>query len=271
MQPADREAHVATGVTLAYREQGDPAGQAVLLLHPWAESLRSFDRLAAVLPPSWRVLSLDQRGHGGADQPAGGYQLASLAADVEAFTDSVDLPAAVIVGSSSGGYIAQQVAMTSPRRVNGLVLIGPPRSLRGRPPFADEVDRLTDPIDPEWVRQSLTWFPRYHKVRHWYLEDRIREGLRLPAHVWRDTLTGLTTAAAPTQTGTITAPTLIILGDRDTLLNGEDQRQLLSAIPRARLIVYHGTGHLVLWEQPDQLASDLTAFIENLQTTATKT
>jgi pimeloyl-ACP methyl ester carboxylesterase len=269
-QPAVPEVHVATGVTLRYLEQGDPSGTAILLLHPWGESLRCFDRLIALLPLSFRVLSLDQRGHGGAEKPVGGYELAAFAADVEAFLDAVDVAAAVLVGSSSGGYVAQQVALARPSRVTGLVLVGAPRSLHGRPPFADEVERLTDPVDPSWVRESLTWFPRFHDVPNWYIEDRVRDGLRLPAHVWRDTLTGLMTALAPTDIGTITAPTLIIWGDRDDLLPGEDQRQLAAAIPGSRLVVYEDTGHLVLWEQPDRVATDLTAFVEGLETAATR-
>ena len=263
-QPVIREAHVATGVTLRYVEHGDRAGRPILLLHPWGESLRCFDRLIAVLPPSLRVLSLDQRGHGGAAKPAGGYELASFAADVEAFMDTAGLAPAVLVGSSSGGYVAQQVAVNSPRRVTGLVLVGSPRSLHGRPPFADEVGRLTDPVDTAWVRESLTWFPRFHDVPDWYIEDRVRDGLLLPAHVWRDTLTGLITALPPTSTGTITAPTLIIWGDRDDLLSGEEERRLAAAIPGSRLVVYQDTGHLVLWEQPDRVATDLTAFVEGL-------
>jgi pimeloyl-ACP methyl ester carboxylesterase len=255
------------GATLRYLEQGDPAGRAILLLHPSGESLHCFDRLIALLPPSLRVLSLDQRGHGGSAKPTGGYQLASFAADVEAFMDTAGVAAAVLAGSSSGGYLAQQVALDSPSRVTGLVLVGSPRSLHGRPPFAEEVERLTDPVQPAWVRESLTWFPRFHDVPDWYIEDRVRDGLRLPAHVWRDTLTGLITALAPTEMGTITAPTLIIWGDRDDLLRGEDQRQLAAAIPGSRLVVYQDTGHLVLWEQPDRVATDLTAFVEGLETT----
>jgi pimeloyl-ACP methyl ester carboxylesterase len=268
-QPVVREIKVATGITLRYLEQGDPSGTAVLLLHPWGESLRCFDRLLPLLPPSLRVLSLDQRGHGGADKPVGGYELAAFAADVEAFMDAADVRAAVLVGSSSGGYVAQRVALDSPGRVTGLVLVGSPRSLHGRPPFADEVERLTDPVDPAWVWKSLTWFPRFHDVPDWYIEDRVRDGLRLPAHVWRGTLTGLITALAPTDTGTITAPTLIIWGDRDNLLSGRDERQLAAAIPDSRLVVYQETGHLVLWEQPDRVATDLTALVEGLETAAT--
>ena len=52
-QPVVRDVHVGTGVRLRYLEQGDPAGMAILVLHPWGESLRCFDRLIALLPPSY--------------------------------------------------------------------------------------------------------------------------------------------------------------------------------------------------------------------------
>ena len=150
----DRQIHtvrLATGVRLAYSRHGDPSGVPVLLLHARDESLGCFDRLFPLLSATMHVLAMDQRGHGDADKPAGGYALMDFAADVEAFMDALDLKSAVLLGSSSGGYVAQQVAIGIPHRVTGLVLVGSPRSLQGRPAFADEVDRLVDPsTGPGW-------------------------------------------------------------------------------------------------------------------------
>jgi len=259
-----RRVDLDTGVSLAFVEQGDRSGRPVLLLHPWGESLRCFDRLAPLLPASFHVLAVDQRGHGDADKPADGYGLESLGKDVEAFMDAVGLPSAVLAGSSSGGYVAQQVAMRSPDRVDGLVLIGSPRSLRGRPEFADEVERLTDPVDAAWVRGFLEAFPLLHDVPEWYVEDRVSEACRIPAEVWQASLAGLATSAAPIETGPISAPTLILWGDRDGLLAPEGQQALAAAIPGARLLVYEGVGHLVLWEQPERVAADLAAFVQDI-------
>jgi pimeloyl-ACP methyl ester carboxylesterase len=247
-----RRVRLATGVTVPYLEQGDPQPTAVLLLHAWVESSACFDRLLQEVPPTLRVFAMDQRGHGAADKPANGYALVNFADDIEAFMDAVGLQSAVLLGSSSGGYVAQQVAVQVPHRVDGLVLVGAPRSLQGRPAFADEVDRLTEPADPTWVEESLTWFPRYHDVPDWYIKDRIRDGLRVPAHIWKAGLAGLTTAVPPSESGTITAPTLIMWGERDELLSLQYGYLLAAAIPSSRLIVYEDTGHLVLWEQPEQ-------------------
>lgn len=259
-----RTATLSTGVALPFDEQGDPSGPVVLLLHPWAESRGCFDRLRALLPAHLHVLAPDQRGHGQAEQPATGYSLASFAADAVAFLDALGVDRAVLVGSSSGGYVAQQVAVDHPDRVSGLVLVGSPRSLQGRPPFADEVEALTDPVDPVWVRASLDWFPRFHEVPRWYVDDRVRDGASMPAHVWRDALAGLTSAIPPTRVGAIRVPTLIVWGGLDELLAASDAQGLLADIVGSRLVVYEGTGHLVLWEMPERLARDVAGFVDSL-------
>lgn len=257
-------AQLSTGLTLPFVCVGPSVAAPVLLLHAWGESRRSFDRLLPLLSHTVLAIAIDQRGHGAADKPNTGYALAEFADDVVAFMDAVGLSSAVLLGSSSGGYVAQQVAVTNPSRVAGLVLVGSPRTLRGRPSFADEVEQLSDPVDAAWVRRSLTWFPRFHQVPESYIEDRVQDGARIPAHVWRQTFRGLCNAVPPTDNATITCPTLIIWGDRDELLTREQEEALAGAIPRSRLVVYTKTGHLVLWEQPERVARDLTTFVESL-------
>lgn len=260
-----RRLELPTGVELAYVDVGSSEATTVLLLHAWAESRRAFDRLVALLPNTLRLITIDQRGHGDADVPRTGYSLADFAGDVEAFMDAAGLPSAILLGVSSGGYVAQQVAVTCPHRVTGLVLVGSPRTLQGRPQFADRVDQLRDPVPESWVRESLTWFPLFHDVPRAYLEDRVRDGARIPAHVWRETFNGLCAAPPPTDTGTITSPTLIVWGGRDELLDRAQQEDLARAIPDSKLVTYEDTGHLVLWEQAERLARDVTAFLEGLE------
>jgi rifampin ADP-ribosylating transferase len=119
-------------------------------------------------------------------------------------------------------------------------------------------------VDPDWVRQSLAWFRLHHPVPAGYVEDRVADGARIPAHVWRQELAGLVTAVPPTEAGTIHVPTLMLWGERDDLLTRADQEALAAAIPGARLQTYAETGHLVLWEQPARVAADVTAFVATL-------
>ena len=97
-----------------------------------------------------------------------------------------------------------------------------------------------------------------------YVDDRVRDGARLPAHVWRESFHGLCDATPPTDVATITAPTLVLWGERDELVTRGDAERLAAAIRGARLVVYEDTGHLVLWEQPERVAGDVTAFLETL-------
>jgi rifampin ADP-ribosylating transferase len=236
----------------------------VLLLPAWGETRGSFARLLPLLAGTVRAVAMDLRGHDSADAPATGFSLAELADDVVAFLDAEGISSSVLLGSSSGGYVAQQVAITSPDRVAGLVLAGSPRTLQGRPSFADEVDLLTDPVSEAWVRESLGWFPRFQPVPASYLDDRVRDGANIPAHVWRETLNGLCAATPPTDAGTIACPTLILRGDKDEVLTRQHQEDLAPAIPGSRLVVYEDTGHLVLWEQPERVAADVAAFMAAL-------
>jgi pimeloyl-ACP methyl ester carboxylesterase len=253
---------LATGIATGYTEDGDPDGRpALLLLHAWAESRYSFARLVPLLPPWLRTIAVDLRGHGDADKPPGGYGLPSLAADVLAAMDRLDLPSAVLVGSSSGGYVAQQVAVDAPARVAGLVLAGVPRDLRGRPSLAGEIETLTDPVDREWARRFVTGLTRAESLPGWFVEQRVADALRLPAATWRATLEGLCTSDPPTVRGPIAVPALVVSGDDDELLDLGQTAALVADLPGARWLRYPGTGHCVLWEQPARLAADITEFL----------
>jgi rifampin ADP-ribosylating transferase len=254
-------ARLRTGIALPYLEQGDPRGPVLVLLHAWAESKHSFSRLMPELPAGLRVLAMDQRGHRDAEKAATGYALADYAEDVVAFLDALDVETAVLLGSSSGGYVAQQVAVRHPRRVLGLVLVGAPADLRGRTPFFDEVNALTDPISRDWVRGTLEWFELVTPVPSAYLDDRVEDGARMPAHVWKQALAGLVDARPPIEQGTISAPTLVIHGGRDALLPEDTGRRLSDAIAGSRLLVYPDAGHCVLWEHPGRIARDVTGFV----------
>lgn len=261
----DRTLRLATGITTGCTDQGDPKVEpAVLLLHAWAGSRREFARLLPLLPASVHVAAVDLRGHGDADKPPGGYDLPSLALDVVAVLDALGHERAVLVGASSGGYVAQQVAVDAPGRVAGLVLAGTPRDISGRAPFADQIDRLSDPVDPNWARAFVSRFTDLTVLPSWYADLLVEDALRLPAGIWRATLDGLSSSPPPTDVGTVSAPALVVSGERDSALGSEQTRSLVAAIPGARWIEYPSTGHLVLVEQPERLAADIMAFLASL-------
>jgi pimeloyl-ACP methyl ester carboxylesterase len=250
------------GLELPYVEQGDPEGVPAVLLHAWPDSLRCFDQLMDVLPERIRAFAFDQRGHGDAAKPADGYGLRDFADDIGAFMDAVGLDAAVLVGASSSGYVAQRFAVDDPARTLGLALLGSPRSLRGpRPPFADVLATLEDPIDAAFVRE-LSEGMVGREVPEVVMATLCEENLKVPARVWRDAFEGLLAAEPPLDTGRISAPTLIVWGARDSLLPRADQEAMAAEIPGARLVIYADVGHLPVIEAPECVAADLTALCD---------
>lgn len=257
-------AQLRTGVSVPYYRAGEAGGLPIVLLHGWGESARAFDRLLPELPADHPVFAFDQRGHGGAGEPARGYGLDDAALDVIAFLDAMAIRSAVLLGSSSGGYVAQQTAVLHPHQVSGLILVGAPLSLHGRAPFADEVEALADPVSPEWAERTLELFPVVSPVPSWYLADRENEARGMTARSWQRTLTALTSARPPTVAGQIRCPTLILRGEGDDLVPAQDHEALAAAIPGARLVVYKRTGHLVLWERPEQCGADISHFLRSV-------
>src|SRR5271167_1817450 len=97
------------------------SGPVLIALHShWMEGV-TFVPLATSLAPEWRVIALDQRGHGHSDHAAT-YTRADYLQDLEAFFDHLDLNDAVLLGNSLGGINAYQFAARHPEKVRGLII-----------------------------------------------------------------------------------------------------------------------------------------------------
>ncbi len=256
-----RRVALATGIDLAVEEYG--AGEPVLLLHAWGETRRVFDRLVPQLPRSLHLVVPDQRGVGESSKPAEGYSLHHAAADVVALLDAIGLDECWLVGTSSGGYLAQQVAVGYPDRVRGLALIGSPSDLQGAVPgsIAEMLAAFHDPVTRDDVRGVNDALPLHNAVPQGFLDDQVTAGTTIPKRIWSAVLEGLVAAEPPIRQGPITAPTLILWGAADDVLPASQAADLVSAIVGSRQVTYEATGHLVLWEQPERVAADLAAFI----------
>lgn len=267
MAPIVRSVELPNQVTLRYVEQGDSSGVPVVFLHAIADSWHSFERVLPHLPDSIRAFALTQRGHGDASHPAEGYRPHNFAADLGAFMDALHLEVAVIAGGSSGGFVARRFAIDYPERTLGLVLLGSPSTLRDKPGVLEiwdsTISKLTDPVDPGLVREFAE-STLVQPVPQAFFEIMVQENLKVPARVWRATFEGLLEDDSYGELNRINAPTLIIWGDQDAFLPRADQEILKAAIRGSRLVVYPGAGHAVYWEEPDRVASDLAAFVEEL-------
>jgi pimeloyl-ACP methyl ester carboxylesterase len=259
------------GLSLTYAETGEVSGLPVVFVHAYVESWRYFERVVRNLPESLHCYAPTQRGHGDSDGWSDDYRPDAFAGDIVGFMDAVRIGRAVLVGSSSGGLVSQLVASLHPDRVLGLVLISSPATLADKPgvtAMLEEVSVLEDPLDPGFV-EDFVRRTSPESVPDEFVDILVGESLKAPARVWRETLRGLIEADLPVDLGQITAPTLLISGDRDAFVAG-DQDVLVHGIPDARLIVYEGAGHGVHLEYPERVIHDLVEFISSFAPPSTR-
>lgn len=267
MEYTTKTVQLPNQVKLPYVEQGDSSGFPLILLHGYADSWRSFERVLANLPNSIRAFALTQRGHGDASRPTADYRLHDFVADLVAFMDALYINAAVIAGGSSGGFVARRFAIDHPQRTLGLVFIGSPLTMRDKPSVLElwnsTISKLTDPIDSDFVRKFVE-STFVQPVPQEFLETLVQESLKVPARIWKAIFEGLLEDDSSEMLDEITAPTLIVWGDKDTIVPLSDQETLARAVADSRLVVYHGAGHALYCEEPARCASDLATFILNL-------
>jgi pimeloyl-ACP methyl ester carboxylesterase len=99
------------------------SGGWLILLHGLASQAHIWDLVAPHLTDAFRVIAIDQRGHGLSDRPDSGYDFATVASDLDAILKALEINRAVLAGHSWGGNVAVQYAADQPDRVSGLVLI----------------------------------------------------------------------------------------------------------------------------------------------------
>ncbi len=259
------DVQLKTGVRLRYAEQGNPKGEPVILLHGYSDSWVSYSRILPLIDKKYHVYVPDQRGHGDSDRPASGYTFPDFAADVIAFMEAKGLKQATIVGHSMGSFVAQHVATSAPERVTKLVLVGSATSVHNNVvlDLQREVNGLSDPVSPKFVREfqySVVAKPVPEK----FMDQVIQESLKVPARIWKDVMVGMLASPKQVDFSKVTAPTLIVWGDKETVFpDRSDQEALRKAIPNATLKVYADTGHCPNWEEPNRFVKDLEAFLQS--------
>lgn len=154
--PIEASVDIGAG-EIHYRDWGG-SGRAVALVHGLASNCRIWDFVAPILSRRFRVVALDQRGHGRSFKPDGGYDFASVVADLDAFIDAVGFERPIIAGHSWGGDVALEYAVAHPRKTGGLVFVdGGTIEISRRADWTLE-DAKREMAPPVWTGVSETAF-----------------------------------------------------------------------------------------------------------------
>ena len=121
--PLPTDAHTSVnGNSFHYRDWGGE-GQPVVLVHGLASNCRIWDLVAPILSQRFRVVAIDQRGHGESFKPDTGYDFATVTTDLRDFLGVLDIDNPVIVGHSWGGDVALEYAINYPKTARGLCFV----------------------------------------------------------------------------------------------------------------------------------------------------
>lgn len=132
---------LATGVTLNVQSGGPKGGEAIVLLHGFPESHRTWRAVAPALAEDYFVVAPDQRGFGASDKPAGveNYRTDRIVDDLVALADALELERFTLVGHDWGGAVAWLAALRHPERIARLVAVNAPH------PYVFQKSLIDDP------------------------------------------------------------------------------------------------------------------------------
>lgn len=257
---------IETNGTRIHIKQRGSGDLALVFLHYYGGSSRTWDRVANKLSDRYRIVAIDHRGWGDSEAPADAYRIADLAADAEGVIETLGLQRYVLVGHSMGGKVAQLIASRRPRGLEGLVLVAPsPPS----PMLISDEQRATLAaayLSRESVEfvidRVLTAKPLDADCREQIIEDSLKAAPQAKA-AWPNVAMGEDITAA---VASIDAPTLVIAGELDQVDRVATlQAELLPRIPQAAMHILPGTGHLSPLEAPAEVARVIAHFVAAIE------
>ncbi|HEU4820755.1 MAG TPA: alpha/beta hydrolase [Qipengyuania sp.] len=264
------------GPAVHYRDEGPRDAPVIVLLHGSNADLHTWQPWVDRLKDRYRLIRLDQRGHGLTGAAQGGYDADAFAGDVLALADALKLDRFVLAGNSMGGANAMRFAMLHPERLTGLVLIdagGAPVRNQGGGNLAFTVLRMPviGPLASQMMQRSLVERSLRQSVANQAIVtptavDRYWELARYPGNraATRERFGQPWTSFTAEQVQSIDVPTLIMWGEEDSLIPYAAAKWYRDHLPRAQLVSYPGIGHLPMEETPDQSAADLAHFVDGL-------
>uniref|UniRef100_UPI0035C98F46 alpha/beta fold hydrolase n=1 Tax=uncultured Sphingomonas sp. TaxID=158754 RepID=UPI0035C98F46 len=250
---------IVAGLRLRLRDTGPRDAPAVILLHGFGSSLDTWEPWARTLSVRYRVVRFDLPGSGltGPD-PSGDYSDARAVRILTTLMDALHIQRAALIGNSLGGRIAWTFAAAHPERVSRLVLISPdgfasPGFAYGKAPEVPMMMRALPYVAPRGMLKAnlATAYARPEALSEATL-TRYRDMLLAPG-VRRAMLArmGQTVLRDPAEIlPRITAPTLLLWGERDAMIPIGNAADYLRSLRHATLVRLPNLGHVPFEENP---------------------
>jgi non-heme chloroperoxidase len=261
------------GTMIHFRDWG--AGRPIVFVAPWGLSSDWWDTpVMNFSERGWRCASFDRRGHARSDDPCRGYDFDTLADDLAAVLDGLDLRNVVLVGHSLGGAeVVRYLTRHGSRRVAHVVLIAPTTPFQmktddnpiGR--SREELEKTYESFKHDLPRRAAQAAPDFFGVPKntvstetfdWWCRMFLD---RCSFKVLRDLSKVMNETDFRPELRTIRTPTLILQGDIDKSapleLTGRPTHELIAG---SQLLVYENAAHALPYTHTDRMITDITAF-----------
>ncbi len=254
------------GIRVAYTDDGE--GMALVFIHAFPLSKAMWQPQVKALAGSYRIITLDLRGHGESDAPIWNWSLEDYAADVIAILDSLGIAQAVFIGLSMGGYTLFSLYRQCPDRIQGMILADTRaqadtedgkagRRTMAQVAFKNGASAIADMILPKLLAPTTL-------ERHPELAEQVRRiALSTPqAGIIVDLMAMAARPDSLDLLKTITCPTLVIVGEQDQATPVADSQAIVQRIPAATLVTIPQAGHLSNFEQPEAFNEAIRSFLK---------
>ena len=256
----------SVGVRVKISDRGIADGPALVLVHGWKGSHRSWDRLSYLLRNEFRIVSYDLRGMGESDKPRGAYSFDEMAADLGAVLAKLDIQDAALVGSSMGCSVILEYMRRSAARVARVVLNNGPVMLVKRDDFPwampeEQFDGYLNDIEARWPLSE--WDGLGGEWEELHPADRISRyltALQTPMDValavvrqqakldHRDAVRGLK------------VPVLAAYSTKDPFYPPDLAKWIASTASRGSFELFYESAHATACEEPEKFARVIREF-----------
>ncbi len=252
------------GTGIFWREDGEPDGAPLVFANSLGTDYRLWDGVLSHLPPGFRIIRYDKRGHGLSDCPSRPYSMGALVSDAERLLDHLKVRDSLFVGISIGGMIAQGLAVKRLDLVRAMVLSNTAAKIGAHGTWDDRIaaveaggiEALADGTMERWFSKPFRATPDMRVWRHMLT--------RTPVEGYLGCMAAIRGTDFYTPTSGLTLPTMVIAGSEDGSTPPDLVRETAELIKGARFELMRGAGHLPCVEQPEAYAALLADFARSV-------
>lgn len=254
--PVTRHGFTRDGLALSYLDFGGPAERTLVCLHGRSGCARNFVPLAQALGGTFRIVALDQRGHGWSGHSADGSR-AAFVADAATLIRRLDCGPVLLLGHSLGGVNAYQTAARHPDLVRALVVedigcrFGPPEAEESWPTRWATLDQFLAFMQATPIGINRLLLDSLHEFDDGW-------GFRFSDENYRPMRQALT-GDWSADWAAIACPVLLLRGETSWALPADEAARMAALNPRCELQSFDA-GHVIHDDRPAAFAAALRDF-----------